>query len=1158
MDSDIPSDAQRRGPAETNARNLTGGEYVHPARKAEMTQEKQQGTALHSRLKELSSQINAMASRRTVSETDQLEKTNPSHHNADFAPAIKTLIERIEQNERASSETMDTLNWKISDLTARFTENRSEFVPEPVAAPNFEIAITNVMDHIEQAEERNREVIKSLRDRVAEIGAQVTSSPGGPAKDNAEAISQLEQCLGELASKLEAKGQAVDDNSRLATIESKLAHLADKFQAGWTPEYPREENPFASEFSAHGVSADIAILEDRVATLATQIENLTPAVAASRNSARVCDDLTKLSEQVRRIKASAASDNDLQTLRASLDNLTRQLPKQGSEQLVKLFHQQIGELAQNLRKSLPSPEEREKIAELEAKVFQLDARISEVRAKPDNAAALKALQTNVEQISDRLAEQERRIDAINQIEASVAQLTSKIQTARNEVASSAEVAVQRVAKQLKAEVDAKTDQQTAKTSEAELNALHQGLQTVRAQTQTSDKRTHDTLEVVHDTLNGIVERLSQIEAAKAAVVADQGQPAPASTSAAALASASAMQPAMAATPEVGVGNLGPAATQSLAVTEPQSDNLSESLAAISKSHRVVDGPSKSVNAPVEAGEPRKHRARQDFIAAAREAARKAGHSSTDSQKDSIGPGHNRAQSPSFDHDARSPADGKAGAKKPVKLILAGMLVLMAGALVAYVMMTRFAGTVRLDMIPKFVALAPVGDSAPDIVSDSAPDIVSDSAPDIVSDSAPDIVSVKIRSAETAPAEAVAHKAQLPVTTPDKKADQEARSAEAVAPDFVALRKNSPLPSMAVDAVATGSIERLAIADDLNNALTLPKDTPKDKPVKTVALPKDTPKDTPVKTVALPKDTPQDTPLKTVALPSALGHEGMLNAAVNGDKTAQYMVAVRYRDGNFVPKNYDEAAKWFYKAALAGLGPAQYNLAMLYERGRGVLRNIATAKVWYEHAAHKGHIKAMHNLAVLNTNAYDGSPPRLAVSAHWFAKAADLGLRDSQYNLAILYERGLGVKKDLSKAYRWYSLAADQHDEHGAISAEKLEELLSAQELAEAREFVSNWRPARAKFSANIVTAPVDGWQGVRTAASYPRALGGKSVSLLPSGGIKQAQVLLNALGLNAGAPDGLMGPATSAAVMEFERRNGQRPTGKVTSSLLRLLGEMPG
>jgi TPR repeat protein len=48
------------------------------------------------------------------------------------------------------------------------------------------------------------------------------------------------------------------------------------------------------------------------------------------------------------------------------------------------------------------------------------------------------------------------------------------------------------------------------------------------------------------------------------------------------------------------------------------------------------------------------------------------------------------------------------------------------------------------------------------------------------------------------------------------------------------------------------------------------------------------------------------------------------------------------------------------------------------------------------------------------------------AAAWFKKAAAAGVADAQYNLATLYERGLGVPRDMQTALSWYRRAAAQN------------------------------------------------------------------------------------------------------------------------------------
>jgi TPR repeat protein len=51
------------------------------------------------------------------------------------------------------------------------------------------------------------------------------------------------------------------------------------------------------------------------------------------------------------------------------------------------------------------------------------------------------------------------------------------------------------------------------------------------------------------------------------------------------------------------------------------------------------------------------------------------------------------------------------------------------------------------------------------------------------------------------------------------------------------------------------------------------------------------------------------------------------------------------------------------------------------------------------------------------------PKNLEAAAFWFHAAALSGSPVAQYNLAVMYERGMGIDKDLPLALGWYALAA---------------------------------------------------------------------------------------------------------------------------------------
>lgn len=277
-------------------------------------------------------------------------------------------------------------------------------------------------------------------------------------------------------------------------------------------------------------------------------------------------------------------------------------------------------------------------------------------------------------------------------------------------------------------------------------------------------------------------------------------------------------------------------------------------------------------------------------------------------------------------------------------------------------------------------------------------------------------------------------------------------------------------------------------------------------------------------------------------PAAIGPQSLRLAAARGAAAAQYEIATRYAKGNGVKQDFKQAAEWYSRAAAQSLAPAQYRLAALYERGSGVEKDPAMARLWYERAAKAGNIRAMHNLGVIHSGGGNHRPNH-AEAAKWFTEAARHGLADSQFNLGILHETGLGVKQNLAEAYQWFSLAAARGDEEAEKRKQAAAGKLRSDELRTADQAVRQWRARPANKQANEARAPEGGWRAASAGASSEGS-GPENASVL------RAQSLLNKLGYEAGVPDGVQGPRTSAAIRRFQERNGITEDGKLTPELV--------
>ncbi len=1153
-----------------------------------------ESSALHQKLNELSNQLSAMVSE-DAARGRRMPPAEPQRYSSPQPEtSMRSLMDRIENNEFSSSDAMSQLNQQLANLSEKLDlqspEPEEDYSPEPASTRSFDSAIKNVMSHVEQSEARTRNTMKVLQDRIAEIGARAATSSNKVVKDTAAPIEDLERRLAGIAEKLDKQDNAEQKDRRIESLEKKISDLAESLPepgsifSSAVKRGTVDAGSFFADEDAHSKSeskfsaatqAAVDSMEKRFEDLEEEVRRTIGQNPSQEDVSRLWTDQSALAEQVRKLKASAASSRDLQSMRSSLEQLTRQVNVNDDTARFDKINHKISELAQRLESTLPNTAELAKTNELEAKILQLDARMSAAQAQPENSVAVKALEAQVKQIGDRISEHERRLETISELESSIAQLTSRLQITRNEVATTAEQAATRMADQLRAEVDLKVTEKSPPDASAELQALQQGLSAIQNNSQSSDRRTHETLVAVHDTLDSVIERMNQIEAAKAAMSADADMP-PAATSAAPVAPVAPLAPEFEPlTPAAPPGapfesafaapqpDPAPVSAKPAPFTEPELEPAAHVFAE-PEPDEPAQAPTLGAAQP-ELSEPADPESpRKDFIAAAREAARAAGHglnSSTQMSAPALD------ATPSTPHlggqSSAAPAEDDQTGSKRRQLVVAGAMALLIGAVAGYGLLNGYTGS---------------GKPTPHVSQSSTPQ-----------------TNNTIGGTQPIPA------AQPTQGSPSTSGDTNVQPAESVPFDPTAPQQNGSLNvgvPAPVDATQTASISNFSGKSDAPGSGTRSASTV--VPIApTSTLKSNSVLDTNVTSITAPSGAAapggllpplqgaqtspaaSSDPFVTGAispatqtgasdnsaltadqtkllaeLPKALGPEGMLRAAAKGDRVAQFMVATRFSDGKAISKDFDKAASWYHKAASKGLAPAQYRLGTLYERGRGVKKDVKNAKAWYEHAAHRGHIKAMHNLAVLHANS-PGGRSKFNQAGFWFKKAANLGLKDSQYNLAILYEEGLGVQKDLVEAYRWYTLAAKQKDKDAAKRLKKVTANLIPADLARAKQMVQAWRPVKAKFSANVVTPPIGGWQQQQETVKV-RGTTQEHVGPAPAASTKQAQQLLNAIGYDAGTPDGQMGPKTAKAIKQFQIQHGHRPTGKVTPALIDQLRNLPG
>jgi uncharacterized protein len=106
----------------------------------------------------------------------------------------------------------------------------------------------------------------------------------------------------------------------------------------------------------------------------------------------------------------------------------------------------------------------------------------------------------------------------------------------------------------------------------------------------------------------------------------------------------------------------------------------------------------------------------------------------------------------------------------------------------------------------------------------------------------------------------------------------------------------------------------------------------------------------------------------------------------------------------------------------------------------------------EGLANLGEPRAQYDLALL----YDkglGVPQSDAEALRWYTRAAEQGEARAQYNLGLMYMNGQGTTPNLVTAYYWVSLSVAQGDQNAPAARDYLAEKMTAKQIEEANRLV---------------------------------------------------------------------------------------------------------
>ena len=165
---------------------------------------------------------------------------------------------------------------------------------------------------------------------------------------------------------------------------------------------------------------------------------------------------------------------------------------------------------------------------------------------------------------------------------------------------------------------------------------------------------------------------------------------------------------------------------------------------------------------------------------------------------------------------------------------------------------------------------------------------------------------------------------------------------------------------------------------------------------------------------------------------SLSADELIALANNGDVEAMELLGMAYEAGedneyvgiSGIEKDFEEAVKWYRKAAEQGFDSAQHSLGNCYYFGHGVDKDYVKAVKWYRKAAEQGCEFGQNSLG--DCYYYGRGVDEDNVEAvKWYRKAAEQGFSLAQFSLGKCYYFGYGVDEDNVEAVKWYRKAAEQ-------------------------------------------------------------------------------------------------------------------------------------
>ena len=457
---------------------------------------------IQSKLDHLSEQLTRMARQdQDTSVGSYYERSRPKDQ------PLADILARVEASERKAAENFARFGERLETLGDKFANGSARFPQNPEDVPGYhalETALRNIVDHIEVSERKTRESLKAVQERLNDVAYAATAPiDSDRLLVDAPVITRLENRIADLANRVAGHVQTAQDNL-LKLVQSEFGKLTQRIDA-----VKQASDASAQRAQSQAVQLaqkDLRDFEDRIQGFLRQAQT-GQAHQDDGELARLHAEMESLGQRVDDLKAEAATERDLRSLKVVIEQLSARVAQGPDLRPLADLDRRLTDITKWLEQGR-GDHVGNQIAELEQRVFDLDNRIAAAMRQDQGQQSWAGIEREFAGVSDRLANTEQQLQHIATLEQSIHQLYQSMEQNRDWARDVAEDAANRMASRLMQDWPGKTQ---AAGPSAELQALENALAAVRTNYENADRRNQETLGAVHETLEQIVSKLTELE-----------------------------------------------------------------------------------------------------------------------------------------------------------------------------------------------------------------------------------------------------------------------------------------------------------------------------------------------------------------------------------------------------------------------------------------------------------------------------------------------------------------------------------------------------------------------------------------------------------------------------------------------------------------------